>query len=508
MLIKLLQLFKSTLIITIFAAQGAAASSTVVGSISSEFSVSGGQVNYSIPIQVAPGRGGMQPDLSLNYTGGGNGVLGVGWSLAGLSSIHRCAATLEQDGFIDGITFTDKDRYCLDGQRLIPVNGVNGGVGTEYKTEVDGYSQIKAYGGSVNHPDYWVAKTKAGQIITFGGGNASLTFAQGTTSWSVKTVNDTTTNNPITYTYFIDQYVQYLDEVNYQGGRIDLIYQDRLDSSKSKFIGQDVVFSKIVDHVNSYSSGVLVSEYQLQYENTGANNQSILTGLSQCGRDGSCLDALDFDWNSGAVGSFTYWTTTSTGVGQSSHYEHQFVDVNGDGLADWIQIHRTSNIAYVGLSNGNGTFQHWTTTSVSVGQSNHYQHKFVDVNGDGLADWIQIHRTSNIGYIGLSNGNGTFQHWTTTSVSIGQSNEYDHRFVDVNGDGLADWIQIHRTSNIAYVGLSNGNGTFQHWTTTTVSVGQSNEYEHQFVDVNNDGLADWIQIHRTSNIAYVGFFEW
>ena len=39
------------------------------------------------------------------------------------------------------------------------------------------------------------------------------------------------------------------------------------------------------------------------------------------------------------------------------------------------------------FSNGNGTFQHWTTTTVSVGQSNHYEHQFVDVNGDGLADW-------------------------------------------------------------------------------------------------------------------------
>lgn len=76
-----------------------AIASTVVGSTPAEFNVSGGSASYSIPIQVAPGRGGMQPDLSLNYTGGGNGVLGVGWSLGGLSSVHRCAANLEQDGF-------------------------------------------------------------------------------------------------------------------------------------------------------------------------------------------------------------------------------------------------------------------------------------------------------------------------------------------------------------------------------------------------------------------------
>ena len=47
----------------------------------------------------------MQPDLSLNYTVGGNGPLGVGWSLGGLSSIRRCTANLEPGGFIAGITF-------------------------------------------------------------------------------------------------------------------------------------------------------------------------------------------------------------------------------------------------------------------------------------------------------------------------------------------------------------------------------------------------------------------
>ena len=53
--------------------------------------VSGGTATYSLPLEIPPGRKGMAPDLDLNYSSkGGNGVLGVGWSLSTNSSIYRC----------------------------------------------------------------------------------------------------------------------------------------------------------------------------------------------------------------------------------------------------------------------------------------------------------------------------------------------------------------------------------------------------------------------------------
>ena len=64
---------------------------TDVGSIAGEFSVSNGTASYAIPIQMPQGVAGMQPEVSLNYSSqSGNGLLGVG----GLSTIHRCHATL------------------------------------------------------------------------------------------------------------------------------------------------------------------------------------------------------------------------------------------------------------------------------------------------------------------------------------------------------------------------------------------------------------------------------
>jgi hypothetical protein len=73
----------------------------------------GGAATYSIPIQVPPGSGGLQPNLSLNYNSqSGDGPLGMGWQLGGFSVIHRCPATIAQDGFSGSVNFDANDRIC------------------------------------------------------------------------------------------------------------------------------------------------------------------------------------------------------------------------------------------------------------------------------------------------------------------------------------------------------------------------------------------------------------
>src|SRR5262249_48962415 len=81
-----------------------------------------GQFIYSIPLDVPTGRAGMHPTLSLNYdSAAGNGLLGVGWSLGGLSSITRCARTLSTEGVVGGVRYSNfladaessRDRFCL-----------------------------------------------------------------------------------------------------------------------------------------------------------------------------------------------------------------------------------------------------------------------------------------------------------------------------------------------------------------------------------------------------------
>ena len=66
------------------------------GSLSVDFD---GQAHYTIPIEVPPARADHVPSLAFSYSSSDAvGALGRGWSLAGLSSITRCARTVAVDG--------------------------------------------------------------------------------------------------------------------------------------------------------------------------------------------------------------------------------------------------------------------------------------------------------------------------------------------------------------------------------------------------------------------------
>src|SRR5690606_23288059 len=77
---------------------------------------------------------------------GGNGLLGMGFDISGLSSIHRCETSIVRDGYKDGVDYDDNDQFCLDGPRLVAVSGTYGADGTEYRTEFDSITKVVSYG--------------------------------------------------------------------------------------------------------------------------------------------------------------------------------------------------------------------------------------------------------------------------------------------------------------------------------------------------------------------------
>ncbi|MCB0113824.1 MAG: hypothetical protein KDD84_07030, partial [Caldilineaceae bacterium] len=162
-----------------------------------EVNASGAAV-YRIPLVASPGTAGIQPDLALVYNSqGGDGIAGVGWSVAGLSAIGRCPTTVERNGSPDPVDFDDSDLFCLDGQPLLALDGTYGANGTEYRTEIDNLSRIISYGQNGSGPNSFQVWTKAGLHMTYGSTADAQVRVQGQNGvlgWAVNRIEDSTGN--------------------------------------------------------------------------------------------------------------------------------------------------------------------------------------------------------------------------------------------------------------------------------------------------------------------------
>ncbi|EPF7755555.1 SpvB/TcaC N-terminal domain-containing protein, partial [Vibrio parahaemolyticus] len=135
--------------------------------LSGDYATSGGEATYTLPIVVSAGRAGHQPELSLDYQSDSpNGIMGMGWSLGGQSVIYRCGKNLETDGNWGGVHFNSDDRFCIDGQRLIAVEGPDGGDLTEYRIKKNGYNKIVSFGSSGSSgPAYFKVWKTDGSVL-------------------------------------------------------------------------------------------------------------------------------------------------------------------------------------------------------------------------------------------------------------------------------------------------------------------------------------------------------
>src|SRR2546427_7311730 len=207
-------LYFTIALLSAFAPPAGQAQTTVAGFTPGSFRVNeSGGASYTIPMQVPPGVAGMEPKLALTYNSqAGDGLLGMGWSLSGLSAITRCPQTFAQDGVKGGINYDSNDRFCLDGQRLIAISGPYGANSTEYRTERESFAKIVSYDPSTcgadgpapsSGPACLRVWTKPGIVSEYGFTPDSRIQAQGKSTvrvWAVNKISDTK-GNYLTVTY-------------------------------------------------------------------------------------------------------------------------------------------------------------------------------------------------------------------------------------------------------------------------------------------------------------------
>lgn len=421
-----------------------------VGKINDNLEVGlSGLLNYEIPISVPAGTGGMTPQLSLSYTSTqGDGLLGSGFELGGLSVINRCPGNLHNDGFTGSVNLVN-DYFMLDGQRLHDLNQNNSG--REFRTENNSFSQILTSGGTVGSPTTFTVKTKSGLIYEYSSNDSPLTRATAgdkSIFWLLTKVSDTKSN------YYKISYGK--DDMNgeYWPTRIDYTgntsaglapynsirfdYTTSYTPQDAFVCGIKVRRSKIITGINIYSGEKRVKYYQMAYQTVNNNRQ--LTSVTEFASDGNMKRPTEFTWHNSTsyVTSNVNYDTTS----QINKANVHIGDFNGDGKSDFLLTPKPG--ANWGgwklfLSNGN-SFSYHSSGGFSLGGE--VEEVVVgDFNGDGYSDFVLKRKYDNKYHnsdLYLAKVTGNSVTFTFSKCFLSDTRDYAIRCAEFSGDGAAD----------------------------------------------------------------------
>ncbi len=478
-----------------------------------------GAFTQNIKLDIPPGRNGTQPDLSLNYNSqdGEDSIVGYGWSIS-IPYIQRLNKTGSQNLY-NNPYFTSS----IDGELATTSNATST---QTFSAKVDG-GNFNAYSFTNN---VWTMYDKNGTRYLFGASDNSQQNASASSTqiykWMLQEIRDTN-NNYVRFTYTKDNNQIYPSQIIYTGNAssgdgpftISFVTSVRPDSYENYAPGFKVTTNYRISQINAAINGSTVRQYNLSYLAGNNGFRSLLSGVQENGWNTAGAEvsypATSFSYTNTStqfIAAAPYGSTISTG--------YAIADMNGDGRNDYTTMYDSVGGTFQDIysQRGNSTGIGWPSayriatavnncsvskTAVETGT------RVVDVNGDGKADIIN-------GVFDTVSGTES----TTTDINSSNGSSYSFNgptpigtippFVyggetsgilgDVNGDGFPDFEE--NPDGFSATSAYFGNGALWDTATTTVfspakgfPVGPSDAaavYNSQLVDVNGDGLPDWV----------------
>ncbi len=448
--------------------QSASAQMTTSGAFQVDDS---GNANFTLPIVVPPGTGGVVPSLSLVYSSQGrNGPFGIGWSLNGISVISRCPRTLPQDNVRGGVKFDANDRFCMDGQRLMVTGGgTYGAADVVYRTELDSLSKVTTVGTVGSGPASFMVKTKSGLILEYGYTADSRIEAQGRSDvrvWALNKITDTV-GNYMKVTYYKDAANGEFRplRLDYTGNAgmnlspfasVRLVYEDRPDKVVAYDHGDPVTTSKRASAIQMYMGDTLVTNYKLTYNASSATGSSLLAGVQQCDGGGNCLPSVSLSWSGTAPSSLTSAATqTGWDVTGPSSSVLAVGDVTGDGRPDVVKYEPATGIVRVRVNSGGFAFAaEIDSTLAGGGDMKTRSFQLADINGDGKEDVLIYRPVDGMIDVALSNGNGSFAPAVSTSFRTVPTQIVFPAYNNHTADGPAYFLDLNDYNGDGYPDIS------------------------------------------------------
>lgn len=323
-----------------------------VGATSGVFNVSPtGGATYSVPIACPPGLANIKPNISVTYNSqSGNGLVGWGWNIAGISAISRVPQTVYSDGAATGLIPSISDRFALDGNRLVSYNGVYGADNSTYRTENETFVNIISHGVNTNNsPTSFEVQDKNGTTYKYGIGNGHLNYDQpqkhATLSWFLDYAQDIH-GNFITYDYEQRGLYTYLKKIKYGCNSfnnsqnyytIEFTYKKRTDSIPVHVDQVKGSINLLLDSIVVKNADTIYRQYKFEYT---FDVFSKLVRIIEINGIGQQLNPTIVKW--GADNKQIIESTPVVdplGYIDFSGQYYSSADVNGDGLTDIVSIY-------------------------------------------------------------------------------------------------------------------------------------------------------------------------
>ncbi|WP_235594082.1 SpvB/TcaC N-terminal domain-containing protein [Leptospira interrogans] len=435
-----------------------------------------GTVNLSYPIVTPSGRAGVEPKLSLTYSStGGDGWLGVGWSL-GLGSITRTPE-------YGALWYDARDTFTWNGTKLVKVAGSTTNENGTYRPEITSEDLVVLRLSNIESGGVWEVLDSSGTKTTYGESNASRIFNPAipsqTYSWYLTRTEDKN-GNYLQANYDNSEYSNkrnlYLKEIRYTGNSksgvsarqyVKFFTKERDDFYVSNAPGFLMKMDKILERIEvGWDNGGKLYEYTPVYETSSDSGRPRLKNIQ------SSRHTTNPEFEYQSASRYLVWQNvanqTSSETEEDPNSTQYFEgDFNGDGISDLLFFNPKSGNWKAAEGRKEGGYNFKLYANRYQGYANEEKIKFFkgnvsgDYNGDGRSD-IAFYLPETRDFIVAEHDGRVFQFKSYGRLMAGIPDIFRMEWFpgDYDGNGLSDSVLFDEPTGQWTLMLNKG-GSFE-----------------------------------------------
>ncbi|EMM86577.1 virulence plasmid 65kDa B protein [Leptospira santarosai str. 2000027870] len=435
-----------------------------------------GNVSLTYPIHTPPGRAGVEPKLNLSYSStGGDGWLGVGWSL-GLGSITRTPE-------YGALYYDARDSFTWNGTRLVKVSGGTSSENGTYRPEIANEDLVVLRLKDIESGGVWEVADSSGTKTTYGEGSTSRIFNPAipsqTYSWYLSGTEDRN-GNYLQANYDNSEYSNkrnlYLKEIRYTGNTksgvvarqyVRFFTKQRDDFYVSTSPGFLMKMDKILERIEvGWDNGGKLWEYTPVYETSPDSGRPRLKNIQSSRHTTN----PEFEYQtSGRLLAWQNIVNQSKSELEDSPDSTQYFegDFNGDGISDVLFFNHQSGNWKAAEGRKEGGYNFKLYANRYQGYDGDETIKFFkgnvsgDYNGDGRSD-VAFYLPETRDFIVAEHDGRVFQFKSYGRLMSGIPDIFRMEWFpgDYDGNGLSDSVLFDEPTGQWTLMLNKG-GSFE-----------------------------------------------